>query len=47
MLAGLLITLGSVAPTPWSWCDGQHLDVYVPEAAVRSGSFAPCFGYAA
>ncbi|WP_390821199.1 DUF1963 domain-containing protein [Tuwongella immobilis] len=42
-----LITLGSIQETGWSWCDGQHLDVYVHEDGLRNRSFHPFYGYAA
>lgn len=42
-----LFTLGSVEETGWSWCDGQHLDVYVRADGLRNRSFQPFYGYAA
>lgn len=42
-----LFTLGSEEATGWSWCDGQHLDVYVHADGLRDRSFCPFHGYAA
>lgn len=42
-----VFTLGSVRDAGWSWCDGQHLDVYVHADGVRSGTFEPFYAYAA
>lgn len=42
-----LITLGSDDETGWSWCDGEHLDVYVHEDGIANRSFRPFYGYAA
>ncbi len=42
-----LFTLGSDDDTGWSWCDGEHLDVYVHEDGLENRSFRPFYGYAA
>lgn len=42
-----LFTLGSDDETGWSWCDGQHLDIYVHGDGLRDRSFHPFYGYAA
>lgn len=42
-----LLTLGSDDTTGWSWCDGEHLDVYVHGDGIRNATFRPFYGYAA
>ena len=42
-----LLTLGSDDETGWSWCDGEHLDVYVHGNGLKDRSFHPFYGYAA
>lgn len=41
-----VFTLGSHDETEWSWCDGEHLDVYVRQDGVANASFNPVYGYA-
>lgn len=42
-----LFTLGSDDETGWSWCDGEHLDVFVHGDGLKNRSFRPFYGYAA
>jgi uncharacterized protein YwqG len=41
-----LLCLDSDDHLGWSWCDGEHLAVFVHEKDLRSGRFARIFGYA-
>jgi uncharacterized protein (TIGR02996 family) len=41
-----LLCLDSDDNLGWSWCDGEHLAVYVHEEDLRNRSFARVFGYA-
>lgn len=42
-----VLTLGSHEETGWSWCDGAHLDIYVPARSVADRTFSPARGDAA
>jgi uncharacterized protein (TIGR02996 family) len=41
-----LLCLDSDDHLGWSWCDGEHLAVYVHEDDLRKGTFARIYGYA-
>jgi uncharacterized protein (TIGR02996 family) len=41
-----LLCLDSDENLGWSWCDGEHLAVFVHEEDLRNGSFARIYGYA-
>lgn len=41
-----LMTLDSGAPG-WSWCDGEHLDIYIHQKSLKDHSFKEIYGYAA
>ena len=41
-----LMTLGSGDPG-WSWCDGEHLDIYIHRDLLKDGTFKKIYGYAA
>jgi uncharacterized protein (TIGR02996 family) len=41
-----LLSLYSDDNLGWSWCDGEHLAVFVHEDDLRNGSFARVYGYA-
>ena len=40
------MTLGSDENSWWSWCDGEHLDIYVHLNSLKDHSFKEIFGYA-
>ena len=42
-----LLCLKSDRNLGWSWCDGEHLAVYVHEEDLRNGSFSRIYGYSA
>lgn len=41
-----LMTLDSGNPG-WSWCDGEHLDIYIHQKSLKDHSFQKIYGYAA
>lgn len=41
-----LFTLGSDDNLSWSWCDGQHLDVYIHVDSLKNRTFERVYGYA-
>jgi uncharacterized protein YwqG len=41
-----LLCLGSDDNLGWSWCDGEHLAVYVHQEDLKNNTFRRIFGYA-